>query len=185
MSTRCLVCNDPRRLEIETAMLRRVLLKDLSSQFGLSAFSLSRHRRLHLGNEGSEVPESNGDLRAQAQKWLARADQIWQTATVDADVRGQAEATRVALRGIEQLRKAQLQEPQQAPNVPGATGLTLEYLDDLMERHYTQAANDPRYRVARLIEQSASEEQAEMIERLLSDSKFFREVEARKKVTDD
>lgn len=48
MGSRCHVCEDARRGEIELALARKVSLKQISRKFGPSIFSIYRHSKNHM-----------------------------------------------------------------------------------------------------------------------------------------
>jgi hypothetical protein len=100
----CAICAHPSRDVIDRSLLAGAQLKVLSATHGVSAHSLSRHKARHLAT----APASdNGDsLQAQISLWRERADQLWQCASADQDVRGQASALAAGLRSCEsQMRQ--------------------------------------------------------------------------------
>jgi hypothetical protein len=97
-------------------------LNEIAEQFAVSKFSLSRHRAKHLALAATTA-ESDGDLAAQVAMWRIRADQLWLSATADADTRGQAQAVAAGLRSVE------LQARRERETTESATSAIDEQID--------------------------------------------------------
>jgi hypothetical protein len=99
MSVKCSICQHPSARQIDDLLDAGESKKSVAAQFSVSVHALSRHSRHGV------VPDSDS-LEAQAAKWRLRADDLWQHATADADVRGQAQAVAAGLRSCEMQARA-------------------------------------------------------------------------------
>jgi transposase len=99
MPVKCSICQHPSARQIDDLLDAGESKKSVAAQFSVSIHSVSRHSR------HGAAPDSDS-LEAQAAKWRTRADDLWQHATADADVRGQAQAVAAGLRSCEMQARA-------------------------------------------------------------------------------
>lgn len=126
--SRCSICLSPELPAIETALASGAFKKDVAAKFNVSAFALSRHVR-----HSAPAPETSTGTE-EIGKWLARADLIWEQATADQDVRGQAQAVAAGLRALEAqsahvARAAESEQPADG-TIPE---ITMQQIDALMQ----------------------------------------------------
>src|SRR5260370_20362218 len=92
MGRPCAVCISPKREEIDMAIASGVRNKTIAATAGLTPGQISRHKRRCL------APLSEAD---QVQLWLSRAEELWNLAGVNGDLRGQATALQQGLKSLE------------------------------------------------------------------------------------
>jgi hypothetical protein len=141
--SRCSICLSPELPAIESALASGAFKKDVAAKFGVSAFALSRHVR-----HSAPAPET-GTSTEEIEKWLRRADEIWERATVDADVRGQASAIAAGLRALEQKFQSEQRAAEAEPPEENDE-LTVHDIDCIVAKFakVEQAAIDRTNRVA-------------------------------------
>jgi hypothetical protein len=135
----CSICADPNRGQVDALIASGARLKDVAANTGLSAYSLSRHRRNCLAAAPSAT---NDDDSQEVARWLGRAEQIFQASTINGDVRGMVASLTAALRSLEVRAKAKEREREQVSRDLPTTGSALtpdmavkmgDYLDSLIE----------------------------------------------------
>jgi len=110
MAKGCACCKHPQSGELDAALLAKsATLKDLAAVYGISVFSLSRHKARHL--LASPSPDSPLTTKEEIRVWLNRAEELWNLAGANGDLRGLATALQHGLRSLEfQIRqKAEIQ----------------------------------------------------------------------------
>lgn len=111
----CTICTSPDRPTIDGQLLAGVKQKNIAQQFpGLSRFALSRHWRSCL-TTSSPVVKGGDDDSQEIGIWLLRAEEIFNSATVNGDVRGQVGALGAALKSLEMRSKTKEREREAAP----------------------------------------------------------------------
>ena len=109
----CQICTHAKAEEINAALTAGSKMQNqIAQEYGVSKASLSRHKARHL-NQAATIADV---LTLEAAKWAARADQIWQTATVADDTRGQAQACAAGLRALGMARQQEKAEQKAAPD---------------------------------------------------------------------
>jgi hypothetical protein len=108
MKKSCGVCGHAQRAEIDRALMAGDFQKTVAIRFGLSAFAISRHVR------HSREPEA-GSLSAKAELWASRAEQLWTSATFDADTRAQVAALTAGLKSLQAQQKEAERQIKQEP----------------------------------------------------------------------
>lgn len=105
----CTICASPDRPTIDGQLLAGVKQKTVAEQFPeLSRFALSRHWRSCVSRPGMN---GQGDELA---LWILRAEEIFNSATVNGDVRGQVGALGAALKSLEMRAKTKERERESA-----------------------------------------------------------------------
>ncbi len=134
---KCSVCAHAQAPAIAAALEAGLRNYEVATQFGVSKFALSRHKNKCL----APVPTGDGERSTgeQLDKWLSRADDLYQIAGVNGDVKSQVAALSAAVRSLQaEQKRAEKKEEQEAkggllPN--GQTPVTVEYLDALIAKH--------------------------------------------------
>jgi phosphoserine phosphatase len=102
MARTCTVCKNPRRPEIDAALLAGVAFRNIAKQFGLSTGTVFRHRR-HVGQALAKAEKANEIARGNA--LVARLNEL----AADARrIKTQAELIgdlRTALAGVRELTR--------------------------------------------------------------------------------
>jgi hypothetical protein len=116
----CACCQHPKRGELDAALLAESQpLKDLALSYGISAYSLSRHKAKHLLAPLTDTSVSESE---QLQLWAARADEMYLLAGANADVRSQCQALAAGLRALEfslkRREELQAQASRELPSDP-------------------------------------------------------------------
>lgn len=102
MATKCSICRDVANMAaIDSLMDSGVSQKEVSKQFGISKFSLSRHVNHHR-NQVEPASETHNDI----QLWLSRCDDQYQAACFDNDSRAAIQSLAQGLRACEAKAKA-------------------------------------------------------------------------------
>jgi hypothetical protein len=151
----CGICNHAERAAIDAALQSGEQLKSVATTFNVSKYALSRHKAKHL-----EVPavqevqqDGAGDDSREVEKWLGRAEQIFQTSVVDGNVKGMVDSLSAALRALETRAKTREREAEQAAEQgEGIPPITVAQLDDLVSKFDETMTPDRR-----LIEQVLSD----------------------------
>jgi hypothetical protein len=126
---KCSVCPHAQIAEINARLESGCKQLEVAAGFSLSRFALSRHANKCLR------PASTGDnTAALADKWLRRADEIWATATINGDVRGQAAALASAVRHLQATQKREEKQAEQEAQKPSGQ-LEVDRLDAVVA-HY-------------------------------------------------
>lgn len=141
----CQVCLHAERSLIDLALQtpgRR--LKDLAEVYGVSKFALSRHRQRHLAVPPAK--EEVVDDSEEIQRWLGRAEEIYQISTVNSDVRGMVASLTAALRSLEvkgkaKEREAEAAELRESGDVPP---ISIQQIDALLEKFDENASSDDK-----------------------------------------
>jgi hypothetical protein len=132
----CGICNHAERAAIDVGLQTGSQLKDLAVTFNVSKYALSRHKAKHLEASAVEVQQdgAGGDSR-EVEKWLGRAEQIFQTSVVDGNVKGMVDSLSAALRALETRAKTREREAEAAAEQgEGIPPITVAQLDDLLEK---------------------------------------------------
>jgi hypothetical protein len=139
----CSICASREKPSIDGQLLAGVRLKDIATSMGLSAYSLSRHRRNCLT---APLARNNDDSQEIA-RWLLRAEEIYQASTINGDVRGMVASLTAALRSLEVRAKAKEREREQVsrdlPDVNGWTGEEAARFRAWMDVQIAEAAATP------------------------------------------
>lgn len=102
MATKCSICRDVANMAaIDSLLDSGVSQKEVSKQFGISKFSLSRHVNHHR-NQVEPASETHNDI----QLWLSRCDDQYQAACFDNDSRAAIQSLAQGLRACEAKAKA-------------------------------------------------------------------------------
>jgi len=102
MARTCTVCKNPRRPEIDAALLAGVAFRNIAKQFGLSTGTVFRHRR-HVGQALAKAEKANEIARGNA--LVMQLNQLAQDAR---RIKTQAELIgdlRTALAGVRELTR--------------------------------------------------------------------------------
>jgi hypothetical protein len=106
----CSICTSPDRLAIDGKLLAGVKQKTVAEQFpGLSRFALSRHWRLCIPTSSAAVNVGDDDSQ-EIGRWLLRAEEIFNAAAINGDIRGQVGALGAALKSLEMRSKTKERE---------------------------------------------------------------------------
>jgi hypothetical protein len=139
----CSICTSSERSSIDGQLLAGLRLKDVAASMGLSAYSLSRHRRNCLTAPFAR----NNDDSQEIARWLLRAEEIYQASTINGDVRGMVASLTAALRSLEVRAKAKEREREQVsrdlPDVNGWTGEEAARFRAWMDVQIAEAAATP------------------------------------------
>lgn len=112
MASSCAVCVHLDRAAIDTALIAGERLNTVAARFGISKFSVGRHRSRHLV---ATTPITTGaDDTDEINRWLARAEEIYAIACVDSDSRGKVSALTAALKSLEMRAKSREREAEAA-----------------------------------------------------------------------
>ena len=142
----CQVCASPNRVSIDLALQSGdQQLKDLAATFDVSKYALSRHRQRHL--EVPAVPEEGvSDDSQEIEKWLGRAEQIFQTSVVDHNLKGMVDSLAAALRSLEVRAKTREREAEAAAELREQGGdvppISVAQLDSLLEKFDEQVRRE-------------------------------------------
>ena len=140
----CSICSSPHLAAIDDLLDGGATQKDSAAHFGVSKFALSRHVR--HSNPTPVTPESADSLEARAALWRERADQLWHTATADADSRAMAQAVSAGLRSVELQARQKEREAEAAPDAEDDGKLSVEVLDKIVAWwDRVQAENDEKF----------------------------------------
>jgi hypothetical protein len=124
----CQVCTHAKVEEINAALTTGSKMQNqISQEYGLSKASLSRHKARHINRTSADL------LTLEASKWAARADEIWKTATLAEDVRGQAQACANGLRSLEFSIK-QAEKEASKPTAESEFKFRLEDIDNAVNK---------------------------------------------------
>jgi hypothetical protein len=118
MAKGCACCQHPRCGELDAALLvKSGTLKDLAAVYGVSAFSLSRHKANHL--LASPSPDTPLTTEEEIRVWLSRAEELWNLAGANGDLRGLATALQQGLRSLEfSIKRQQETEKAEVRSLP-------------------------------------------------------------------
>jgi hypothetical protein len=105
----CAVCIHVDRIAIDAALLAGERLNAVATQYGISQFSVGRHRRKHLA---PAEPPAAGDAD-EIELWAARADACYLQSEIDQDSRGMVSALGVALKALDAKQKARERQAEQ------------------------------------------------------------------------
>jgi hypothetical protein len=156
----CQVCASPERAAIDVGLQTGSQLKDLAVTFNVSKYALSRHKAKHLEASAVEVQQDGaGDDSREVEKWLGRAEQIFQTSVVDGNVKGMVDSLSAALRALETRAKTREREAEAAAEQgEGIPPITVAQLDDLLEKFDETMTPDRR-----VIEKVLSEVRVQLV----------------------
>jgi hypothetical protein len=157
----CGICNHVERAAIDAALQSGSQLKDLAVTFNVSKYALSRHKAKHLEVPAVQEVQQDGasDDSREVEKWLGRAEQIFQTSVVDGNVKGMVDSLSAALRALETRAKTREREAEAAvEQSDGIPPISVEQLDDLVAKFNENVTPDRR-----LIEQVLSEIRVQLI----------------------
>lgn len=175
--TKCSICAHADLAAIDDLLSGGANQKGVAQQFGVSRFALSRHLR-HSKSAPAPEPGTGETLEVQATRWLQRADDIYATSTENGDVRGQVQSLTAAFRGLELQHRAELRTAQSAPPAGADAPVTIEMMDEILQRTEAEIAATPRGRALSEL-QSASDRFLEIAGQLYHDPELLREVEQR------
>jgi hypothetical protein len=100
----CTICTHPERTAINASLEADVRQLVIAKNFNVSKFALSRHKKGCL----APTPEIAGDQTV-ADRWLARADDLYLSSAASGDVKSQIAALSAAVRSLQfadkQLKK--------------------------------------------------------------------------------
>jgi hypothetical protein len=147
----CAVCLHAEHGVIDADLLAGQKLKTLAATYGISPFSLSRHKSRHLQVAGAlDTAEDDSDsLEAQAQKWRLRADQLWARSEIDLDSRAAAQALAAGLRSCELQARQKERETENAPDVGAVPPITIQQLDAFVAD--AESRENPESKVIRAV----------------------------------
>jgi hypothetical protein len=104
----CTVCGHAQRVEIDRALMSGETQRSISAKYNLSSHTISRHVR------HSREPEPE-NLSQQAALWSSRAEQLWASATYDADTKAQVAALSAGLKSLQAQQKEAERQVKQEP----------------------------------------------------------------------
>jgi hypothetical protein len=174
---KCSVCASENITQINALMEAGLKLKSLATQFpGTSPYALSRHRRNCLEPAPADASPTGGIL-AEAERWMARADSQYLTASgVDGDTKSALQACQIAFRGIETRLRAQEREDEDEPETGDNAPITVAQLDAIIASVETKSNATPHGRALSEL-QLAPDRILEIAMQMHRDPELLREVE--------
>ncbi|MGB6473816.1 MAG: hypothetical protein WBF04_07010 [Candidatus Sulfotelmatobacter sp.] len=137
--SKCSICLSPELLAIESALASGRFQKDVALQFAVSPYALSRHVR------HTATPPAAPSGTEEIEKWLRRADEIWEQATIDQDTRGQAQAVASGLRALEtRIQSEKRAAESELPPAGTVPQITVQQIDALLAEHEARETDETR-----------------------------------------
>ena len=132
--TKCSICRGTANLAVIDSLIdsSSMTLKEISEQFHISVYSLSRHSR-HRNNPALEDGSASSDLQSKSDLLWERSNEIWALAAADADLRSQISSIQTGLRSLELQAKQAERNREIAEEAGEADGkVSINSLDDVL-----------------------------------------------------
>src|ERR1017187_145659 len=137
---KCSICSHSEAAAINAAVEAGLFQRDVAAQFNVSKYALSRHKKNCL----APVPNGNGETTSdQLERWLARADEVWATASINGDVRSQVSALSAAVRALQSAQRHEAKRAEQDEKQNSAGQLQVDHLDQIVEQ-YLETCGDTK-----------------------------------------
>jgi hypothetical protein len=129
---KCSICTHPEAMAINSALEAGLKQLEISQQFFVSRYAVSRHKNRCLVTTPVPAGEFSNSAEALA-KWMQRCDETYLAASVNSDVRSAVAALSAAVRSLQFSVKQEEKEREQSTKndvlANGEHPTTIERLD--------------------------------------------------------